>query len=240
MPKNITSEEYVIRAKYIHNNNYDYSISNVNHSKANVHIKCTICKNIFVIRFDSHLRGSGCPNRCFTKKTTNDIITEFTTTHGNDRYDYHLVSYVGMHDKVSITCNNCGITFKQTPNSHKYGKGCPTCKESKGENKIRLWLTNNNIDFTTEHKFPDCAHKKLLPFDFYISDKNVCIEYDGQHHYEVARYFKNSLVMEQKLIDVKFRDNIKTQYCNDNHIKLIRIPYWDFDNIDTIMKKELV
>ena len=31
----------------------------------------------------------------------------------------------------------------------------------------------------------------------------------------------------------------KTQYCNDNNIKLIRIPYWDFNNIEKILKKEL-
>ena len=40
-------------------------------------------------------------------------------------------------------------------------------------------------------------------------------------------------------MEIKIKDNIKTQYCKDNNIKLIRIPYWDFDNIEEILKKEL-
>ena len=34
-------------------------------------------------------------------------------------------------------------------------------------------------------------------------------------------------------------DNIKTQYCQQNNIKLIRIPYWEFKNIENILIKEL-
>ena len=34
-------------------------------------------------------------------------------------------------------------------------------------------------------------------------------------------------------------DNIKNQYCKDNNIKLVRIPYWEFDNIENILEKEL-
>ena len=34
-------------------------------------------------------------------------------------------------------------------------------------------------------------------------------------------------------------DNIKSQYCKDNNIKLIRIPYWEYDNINEILDKEL-
>ena len=40
--------------------------------------------------------------------------------------------------------------------------------------------------------------------------------------------------------DIKKRDSIKTTYCKDNDIKLIRIPYFDYDNIETILSTELV
>ena len=45
---------------------------------------------------------------------------------------------------------------------------------------------------------------------------------------------------DETLEKTKLRDNIKTKYCEDNHIKLIRIPYWDFDNIEQILTKELI
>ena len=53
--------------------------------------------------------------------------------------------------------------------------------------------------------------------------------------------FKNQSEEETKN-NFKIRvehDNIKTQYCLDNNIKLIRIPYWEFDNIENILKQEL-
>ena len=40
-------------------------------------------------------------------------------------------------------------------------------------------------------------------------------------------------------IDTKIRDTIKTIYCKENNIKLIRIPYWDFDKIEEILEREL-
>ena len=39
--------------------------------------------------------------------------------------------------------------------------------------------------------------------------------------------------------DRKIRDTIKNIYCQQNNIKLIRIPYWDFNNIEQILKQEL-
>ena len=40
-------------------------------------------------------------------------------------------------------------------------------------------------------------------------------------------------------ITTKIHDTIKTQYCKNNNIRLIRIPYWDFDNIENILSQLL-
>ena len=74
-----------------------------------------------------------------------------------------------------------------------------------------------------------------LPFDFYLPKYNICIEYDGQQHYKID-CFNNTLL---DLMNLRYRDDIKTNYCQQNNIKLIRIPYWDFDNIESILIKEL-
>ena len=77
-----------------------------------------------------------------------------------------------------------------------------------------------------QKKFQDCKVKKSLPFDFYLPKYNCCIEVDGQQHYEAISFEK--LNEEEKKEQLKHRqeyDNIKTQYCKDNNIKLIRIKY---------------
>lgn len=50
---------------------------------------------------------------------------------------------------------------------------------------------------------------------------NVLIQYDGQQHYKIS--FGQE---EKKLIKQKEYDKIKTQWCEKNNIKLIRIPYF--------------
>lgn len=74
-----------------------------------------------------------------------------------------------------------------------------------------------------------------MPFDFYLPDYNTCIEYDGELHYKAVDYFGG----DDALSNTKCRDEIKTQYCKENNIKLIRIPYWEFDNIEEILNREL-
>ena len=96
-------------------------------------------------------------------------------------------------------------------------------------------LNKYNVDFKSQYKFNDCKSKRELPFDFYITNLNIVIEYDGIQHYRIIKYF-NGL---DGFITTKIHDVIKTKYCKDNNIKLIRIPYWEFDNIENILIKEL-
>ena len=65
--------------------------------------------------------------------------------------------------------------------------------------------------------------KKMLPFDFYLTDYNACIEYDGEQHYNPIVFFGG----EEKLEKTIYRDKIKTDYCLANNIKLLRIRYDD-------------
>lgn len=100
---------------------------------------------------------------------------------------------------------------------------------------IAKYLDNKNIKYERQYKFDDCRSKDKLPFDFYIPSKNIVIEYDGKQHYEIVDYFGGF----DDFVGTKIRDTIKTIYCKENNIKLIRIPYWDFDKIEEILEKEL-
>jgi len=111
-------------------------------------------------------------------------------------------------------------------NSHTMS-GCPTCKSSKGERKIRMYLKRNDIKFDMEKKFDECKNKRCLPFDFHIPDKNVLIEYDGSQHFIKSGKWYNEL--NQK------RDLIKTEFCAKNNISLIRICHLEFMVIEDIL-----
>lgn len=187
------------------------------------------------------IRGDGCP-ACAGKVVTNlnklsvlypEIAFEWHPTKNGDLTPYD-VSY-GSHEKVWWLCNKCLFPWPSTISDRTIGgNGCPQCSESKGEKEVRNYLNNNRIIYVPEYKFHDCRNILPLPFDFYLPDYNVLIEYDGIIHYKDKFNDPN----EFKL--VKKRDKIKTKYCKDNNIKLIRIPYWEFNNIEKILTKELL
>ena len=149
---------------------------------------------------------------------------------------YKILSpYIKDGEKILIDFN-CGHEPNWIiPNSLKKNKSCPICNESKGEKAIRTYLENNKVNFIQEYRFEDCRCKYALPFDFYIPSLNLCIEFDGIQHFEESNFFG----VEKSFKDTQTRDKIKNNYCKDNGINLLRIPYWELDNIEEILYKEV-
>lgn len=148
---------------------------------------------------------------------------------------YKLLSsdldYENNESILDVECAK-GHVYKVALNNFQQGKRCPKCIQSKGENKIEKVLNELNIQYVNQYRFKDCKYKYMLPFDFYLPKYNLCIEYDGQQHFEEGRFGYSKSDFEE----LKLKDQIKTNYCLDNNIKLIRIPYWEFDNIENILK----
>lgn len=100
--------------------------------------------------------------------------------------------------------------------------------QSIGERIIKDILVNNNVHFVPQKRFDDCRNINPLPFDFYLPDYNVCIEYDGIQHFEPIEFFGGQDGFKRRV----YNDSIKTQYCINNNINLIRLPYTlSHDNI---------
>jgi hypothetical protein len=244
MNRDMSTDKFISRAKEVHGDKYDYSESKYINAKTNVKIYCNICDTYFHQTPDHHLnRKDGCP-LCRNKQngrnlrlSLNEIISKSKKANYN-RYDYSITKYAKYHDKIRFICPTHGKVEQYTKH-HLKGVGCPICRESKGEKRIRLFLKNNKIRYTYNKSFDDCKHIRQLPFDFHLPEYNTIIEYDGELHYNPTRYNKNKEKNIQKLKSVKRNDNIKNQYCKNNNIILIRIPYWDFDNIEKILKREL-
>ena len=117
------------------------------------------------------------------------------------------------------------LTSVQLIQNHKRSCGC--LQISKGHLLIKQILTQLNIDFVEEYHFDNCNSNSnhWLYFDFYLPNYNTCIEYDGEQHYKATGYYGG----EEKLKKNQENDEIKNQYCANNNIKLIRVPYWDFE-----------
>lgn len=156
------------------------------------------------------------------KITTEEFIIKSKNSNG-DKYDYSLVTYKNYSTKVKIICPTHGI-FEVRPHDHINKKsGCPICNESKGEKIIRKFLTDHNINFIPQKRFKKCRDKKPLPFDFYLYEKNICIEYDGEQHFINRPTFGGP----NSFLNIKRKDEIKDTFCKENNIDLIRISYCD-------------
>lgn len=105
---------------------------------------------------------------------------------------------------------------------------------SKMEKKVAKLLKKNNIKFKQEVSFPDLKSLKgkLLRFDFvlYTNDnKIICaIETDGEQHFHQVPYFQKT-IFEFK--QTQEWDRRKNSYCLRKGIPLIRVPYWDYENL---------
>lgn len=103
---------------------------------------------------------------------------------------------------------------------------------------INQWLTSQNIEHITE--YPVVIDNVRYRFDFYIPDYNLFIEYDGEQHFITPRYHGDDSKANQLILEkTQKHDKIKNQYCEDNNINLLRIPYWEKQNIETIINNHL-
>jgi hypothetical protein len=153
-----------------------------------------------------------------------------------------LEPYKSYPKKMLCRHNDCGYIFHVSPSGFYNGKRCPACSGiSKGEKRIRDFLRRFHFNFKEQYRIDECRNKRTLPFDFAVlddKDQLLClIEFDGIQHYKV---YNNKVQTEEMLKNVQKRDAIKTKYCVDNGINLIRIPYWDYKNIHSILRKRLV
>jgi hypothetical protein len=234
--KRLTKEEFIIKAKNIHGNEYDYSLVEYVTNVTKIKIICNGCENIFEQTPFSHMIGRGCPSCSIGKRrlTKEDFILKAKNIH-SDKYNYDLVEYINNNTKVKIFCNKCNNIFVQKPMSHLSGRGCPICCESKGEAKVSKYLLENDISFTPQKTFRTLRDKRLLKPDFYLENLNLLIEYDGEYHYKAIR--GSTPEIKQKNLEIQQRrDKIKTEWAKANNIPLLRIPYWDFDRIEELIE----
>lgn len=186
-------------------------------------------------------KGVGCPY-CASKRvdiknnlfSTNPSLVKEWDHEKNDfsPFDVHPNS----NKKAWWICSKCTHTWESMIANRNKGVGCPVCSESKGERKIRHWLERNGIEFEAQKEFVGLVGigGGMLSFDFYLPDKNLLIEYQGEFHDGSKGDFTKINLNKQKI-----HDDQKKIFATNNKIKLLEVWYWDFNIIENILQKEL-
>jgi len=239
MPKKVTTEIFIEKARVVHDDKYDYGSTEYKNASTKVKIICPI-HGVFEQQPRAHLTGQGCPECGKTKngikkKLSLENFIERSKNNHKIKYDYSKVSFNNLHEVINIVCPLHGDFFQEA-NNHLRGQDCPKCiaeqKDSKGVREIEAFLVKNNIKYKREQKFKKCKNKRELPFDFYLPEKNLLIEYDGSQHFYPK--FK-----EENLTKIQFNDKIKNRFCEENKIRLVRINFKENKDIEKILLKEI-
>ena len=103
-------------------------------------------------------------------------------------------------------------------------KSCGCKKRSQNERMIVKILDSLSIFYKTEQVFDGCRNPENtmnLYFDFYLPKQNIVIEYDGEAHFEPIKFFGG----QERFEYIKQCDKIKDEFCIENGINMVRIPY---------------
>jgi len=225
----IYKDEYTVLGEYINN-----------HTKILVRHNCEECNNHeWTIKPNNLLQGQRC-SKCFSRKLKTQEEFEYNVFNlYGDEYSV-IGNYVNSITKVLMKHTLCGHEWGIIPSALLNNHGCPKCNMSKGERRVDSFLSNNNIPHDREFIYEDLISDlgNSLRYDFIVFNNGepinirCLIEYDGKQHFSLQEGF----VELKQFKRLQYHDNQKNEYCIKNHIPLIRIPYWDFNNIEIILE----
>lgn len=220
---------------YIENEGYKLLSTEYKNNRTPLNL---ICPNGHTInmRFDNFRGGNRCKICSCNEQHDKQKLTYEEVKNYIESFGYKLLSteYIRAKEYLTIQCTENHVYDVRFYN-FKTGYRCPICNESKGEKKIKNVLNNLNLQYIyNKPYFNNLLSSKGNPLrpDFIIPDMNIWIEYDGEFHYE-NKYEGDG---HKEII---INDKIKNQYAKDNNWKLIRIPYWEFNNIENILNELL-
>lgn len=213
----IDVKDFISKAYKKHKSFYSITISELKNMTDKIPV---VCPNHgeFMIRPYFHVLGGKCPD-CNKEDKINKKIANFISIsnkiHGGI-YGYDKVWFKENKERVTIKCYIHG-DFKQIANNHMRGAGCPICASSSNEQLIYNLLKDININFIREYKIEGYKYR----YDFYLTDLNLLIEYDGHQHLLAIPTWGGV----EGLIERRINDEIKNKLAKEKCIPLKRINY---------------
>ena len=203
------------------------------------------------MRVDLILQGCKC-RECAGRHQTveqrrDKFLKDFHRKHGYNHYKVKADRYVNNDTPIPVHCLMHHYDYETSPdNLLRGGGGCPFCTASEGEAVILGWLDRHHVAHQWHYQLPN--HDFTLPLQYIEADflvtvndnrQNIVIEYHGEQHYEdIAHFYRGKSV--RTFAVQQHRDRYLRQYCADHHLRLLEIPYWEFDHIDAILTSVLI
>jgi DNA replicative helicase MCM subunit Mcm2 (Cdc46/Mcm family) len=204
--------------------------------------KCEVCNHIWKAKPYTIVNSKqGCPKCAIKNKfLTNEYIDDKI----KNKPFIRVGEYVDAYTSIEWKCKNDGFIWKTIFTEILRGSGCPICK-NKHEKKIKAILENEyKINNMKPHKLVTSEqHNRKFYIDFYfeIGNKKLGVEYNGIQHYQPVRF--NGISQElanENFEKQKNRDIQLIEYCANNNIDLVWIPYWFTDKqIHTLLNEFL-
>lgn len=140
----------------------------------------------------------------------------------------------------NFKCEECDYKCYDNSLLQRHIKNCTgESNLSSGEKRIETYLLHNNIKYLYNSPYIIRNETRFLRWDFIIdyNDTKYFIEFNGEHHYKPVRFGGMTLEKaKEKFIRQQEHDSIKREFCKDNNLPLLEIPYWGFDNIEELLK----
>lgn len=240
----------------------DYSEVNYIDKLTPVKLICKKCGNIFYQSPAEHLRDRkkiSCPKCAVIDSRERRSIKQKEVwlrkckDKFGDKFDYSKVNYINNKLDVWIYCNSCKKWFKQSPHHHiRNIHGCPFCamKEKSGyefmvESYLEYLVKNDKmLSYNSEYSILNRiagrnSNKIMIDFKLNINNLEYWIEVNGQQHYKFINFFHKTKEDFQK--QLKRDENVK-EYCKENNIILIEIPYTynTYEKISEVLRRILI
>lgn len=215
-------------------------LSEYRSSKVKVWLRCESCGNEWFASPSNLLSGFGCPKcweirKPYAKlKTHEQYVAEVFAINPSIRV---VGEYKGAKRYIQLECLMCGFSWRTHAGSVLGGSGCPACEMSYGEQSIRNFLNNKEIEFEYTKTFDGLIGTGggLLSYDFYIPRNNMLIEYQGQYH-DGTVYNQSQAEFDRQ----KIHDRRKREYAEQHGYKLLEIWYQDFNRVSEILENNII
>lgn len=177
-----------------------------------------------------------CKTRDYKKKNGEDLIDKINNILRNKNNSFSFFGSIDRNNKgiifYELICKNCGCSEWER---EKYVESvkCKVCypNDTIGESRVIKYLNFQNITFKKQKKFPGLKNEMELKCDFFIPKLNLIIEYDGHQHYYPIDYFKGFKSFKNTIKC----DWIKNRYALKNKINMLRIPFKEYHNMETLI-----
>ena len=191
-----------------------FDLSRVNYQKSSIKVD-VICKQhgLFQITPNKLLMGRGCPICAGNKPLTTESFIDKSKQLYPNLFDYTKTIYKNYSKPVILTCKKHG-DFLKTPRNHLKGQSCPICSQSRLEERIRVLLEQNNLNYIREYSFEDLGRYR---YDFFVPNKKLLIECQGIQHFEDIPFFNKKSTWQERYE----RDKLKYEYAISHGYKII-------------------